>query len=362
MSDRSTIAMLEMFRDSAPAPMFLTQMTSMPPGNIHSQEKVSVDIVREDGDIAVVRTNPLDSANVNTDAKYVSKDYTPTVIKESIPITVYNSTGRQPGANPFEDAETAFKITQVALGHVNRLVNKAARTVELMTAQVFQTASITLTDADSNTRYSVDFEGKDTHFAHTTDTWELDGTDGDPLGDLANMIMLVREDGRVNPNRLIFGSEALVRFLANPVVQKQFEKQAFNTAALNPGREVDGGYYIGQIFISGQPLEIWLYNQTYKDPATGTATPYLGINNVIITSTNTRIDATYGNIPRIAPPDPRAAAIFPPNLSAPRSRLAVWVNPWITPNNESVMFDIGTRPLVIPTQIDGFACLTVVQA
>ena len=44
-------------------------------------------------------------------------------------------------------------------------------------------------------------------------------------------------------------------------------------------------------------------------------------------------------------------------VSVPGQMADVQLNAWITPDDETMMVQAGTRPLLIPTAIDTFGCL-----
>jgi len=230
-----------------------------------------------------------------------------------------------------------------------------------MCSQILQTGTVTLVDENGTSLYTLDFAAKATHMATVGTSWATDGSTGAPLADLEALARIVRRDGKKNPNRLIFGGSAYARFLANAKVQKQLVEN-FNSpqiGQLAPQSRGEGATFQGFIMIGNYRFEMWTYDGWFKHPQTGTLTPYVSDENVIMMASAGRLDLSYGSIPSIVRPEARVLPFLPPRMSSPQLGLDLTPNAWVTPDGESLMVSAGTRPLPIPTAIDTFARLDV---
>lgn len=357
MSDNSTTLMLERFRLEAGVPGYFASMFRTGPRNIHTTEKVEIDVVREDEDIAVPVPNIASGYRANERDKFVNKGYTPPILKESFGITMFDTMKRQPGANPFDNPDFARAAGEQSFDGVRLLTNKVRRTVELMASQVMQTGAITLVDDAGLTVFSLDFGLRSSHKITTT-TWAADGSTGTPLADVSSAAQVIRKDGKRRANKLTFGNGAMQRFLANAKVQAALDKFKMNLGALSPGLRNEDSTFYGYIWIDNYQYELWLLDSYYKHPQTGTLTPFMNDNKVVISCSGARMDLSWGLIPRIVPSDARAAQFMPSRLTALDAGMDLQLYSYIPADGESVVMNLGARPCTLPTEIDSYACLT----
>jgi len=362
MSDDSTNRMISMYMDEASAPMFLSGMFRSPPENFHDTERVELDVIREDPDIAVVVQDLTAGARDNEATRYTNKSFVPPIFKEKGAITSYHQIKRQPGENPFANPDYGANALGEAFRVFRKLERKIRRSVELMAAQVLQTGVLTLSDAGGNTLYTLDFKPKSANHATVSTDWAVDGSSGDPLTDLEAQVRVIRQNGKKSPKRMVFGTSAWQRFRANSDVQAMFRTDAFkgSMGELAPDARGEGASFMGYVILGSYRMEMWLYEAEYKNPNGGALTPYVAADKVIIVGDG-RLDLTYGGIPRLLPPDPQAMPFLPTRMSDSERGLDLTTNAWITENRENLIVQAGTRPLTIPTAIDTIGSLDVVQ-
>jgi hypothetical protein len=339
--------------------MFLSGFFQSPPRNFHNTEKVELDIIREDEDVAIVIQDLTAGARMNESTKYTNKAFTPPIFKEMGAVHAFDQIQRQPGQDPFQDPNFALNAANEAFRIFRRLEKKIRRAIELMASQVLQTGALTLFNETGVTLYTLDFIPKATHMVTVGVTWAPDGSSGNPLADLEALATVVRRDGKRQPRQLVFGTSAFQRFLANAQVQLRLDKTIMNIAALAPETRGQGATFQGFVWIGHYRFEMWTYDGYFKHPQTGVLTPYVDVDNVIMLSEGGRLDLSFGAIPRIVGPEARALPFLPPRMSSAEQGLDLTVNAWITPDGEHLMVSAGTRPLTIPTAIDTFARLNV---
>lgn len=360
MSDASTRRMIERYVQGSEAPLFLSGHFQSPARNFHDSEKVEIDVIRDDEEVAIVLKDAATGARMNESSLYTNKAFTPPVFKEAGVINAYKQMSRQAGRNPFEDPNAGLQALNESFDIFYKCERKIRRAVELMSSQVLQTAVITLIDEDGNALYSLDFQGKSTHFPTVAVTWGTAGTTGDPLGELAALAQVVRRDGKKKPSRLVFGTSALQRFLANADVKARLDNRNMQLGMVAPEVRGEGATFQGHVWIGHYRFEMWSYDGFYKDPQSGELVPYVADNNVIMMSEGARLDLSFGTIPRMTSPQERAMPFLPPRISNGPRGIDLTTNAWFTPDGENLIVQAGTRPLPIPTAIDTYGCLTVV--
>lgn len=356
MSDNSTIQMIDMYLEESSAPMFLSGFFRSPPQNFHTTEFIEIDIQRDTEQVAVVIKDLSLPPNHNENTLYTNKRLTPPIYDEEGAVTAFDMIQRQPGQNPFQNPVYAANAVRQSFTIFRKLEGKIRRAIELQASQVLQTGQLSLIDKNGTVVYTIDFGPKGTHFVTPT-AWAANGATGDPLGDLESLATVIRRDGKVEPNQLIFGLGAYKRFLANSAVKDRLLqiRGALITAA--PAVRGMGATYQGSVWIGHYSFEMWTYDGFYQHPQTGAFTPFVSDNKVIMKGPG-RLDLTYGAIPLIVPPDQRALPFLPPRISSEGRGLDLTTNAWVTPDGKRVMVSAGTRPLTIPTAIDTFGCIT----
>ena len=364
MSDASNSHFIDMYVEQAEAPRFLSGFFQSPARNFHTTEKVEIDIIRDDEQIAIVVTDLSTGGRMNEDSVYSNKAFTPPILQEMGVISAYKTMARQAGMNPYDDPNYGQVARDQAFRIGRKLEPKIRRTIELMAAQTLSLGVVTLTDTAGTALYSLDFQAKASHMATCGSTagygavWVAGGATGTPLEDLALMARTIRQDGRKVPKDLIFGRTAWAYFKSYTAVKEQLQTN-FNSPGtgqyVTPVRRgSDGATYLGWITIDLYRFDMWGYDGCYRDPVTPYAlVPYVDPTHVLMLSDG-RLDLSYGAIPRIVESDPRAMPFLPGRISSSAQGLDLTTNAWFTPDGQNLMVSFGTRPLTIPTAIDTF--------
>lgn len=363
MSDASTRHFIEMYMDEASAPMLLSGFFQSPPRNFHTSEKVEIDIVRDDEEVAIAIQDLTVGARENESTLYVNKAFEPPIFDESGTISAYNLAKRHAGQNPYDDPDYAKNALEEAFAIFRKLERKIRRSVELMCAQVLQTGKVTCRDKAGNALFNLDFQARPAHFPTAGNAWG--GGSASIISDIGNLADLVRTNGRKAPNKLIFGSRAWQDFISDAAILKLLESRRADFGLITPGGGAmgaptvrgEGGTYNGYIWLGQYKYELWTYGATYRDPVTGNHVPYVHQDSVIVLSDQTRLDLTFGAIPFVRKPDQEALAFLPPRLNDSDRGLDLTTNVWFTPDNRHLKVSAGTRPLPIPTAVDAFGCL-----
>jgi hypothetical protein len=357
MSDKSTIAMIEMYLEESSAPMFLSGFFRSPPQNFHTTEEIEIDIQRDTEQVAIAINDLSLPPNHNENSLYTNKRLKPPIYDEEGAVTAYEMIQRQAGQNPFQNPDYGANAVKQSFAIFRKLEAKIRRAIELQASQIFQTGQLSLINKAGTVVYTIDFSPKATHFVTPT-AWAADGSTGDPLADLASLSNVLRRDGKREPLRAIFGAGAFTRFLANTKVNGRLLQTRGQLIEAAPQVRGQGATFQGWVWVGHYRIELWTYDGFYQHPQTGAFTTFVADNKVILNGDG-RLDLTYGAIPMITPPDQRALPFLPPRISSEGRGLDLTTNAWVTPDGKRVMVSAGTRPLTIPTAIDTFGCLTV---
>jgi hypothetical protein len=354
MVDKTTSVFLETYSDFAAAPTFLTSLARTRRFN---SEKVTIDIERDDDDVAIVIESLQDSGRNNVSTLYQNNEYLPPIYKEVAPLNSFTLLDRRAGQNPHSDPNYAANLALDAAKVLGKMDRKIRRAFELQASQVLQSGVVDLQDSAGVTRYTIDYNAKVAHFPTVGTSW-VDTANADCLLDIENLAHVVNQNGRGIPNRLIFGRTAWQNFVRNSKVQAILDNRRIMLGGVNMPTAVGGAVFMGDIAAGPYRFELWTYPAFYKNPNGGAITRYVEDDKVIMLSDNTRLDAAYGALPYVAGPEQRALQFLPARRTADGSDMT-W-NSWIEPDNTALNVSAGTRPLFIPVAIDTFGALDTI--
>lgn len=357
MSDKSTIRMIRTYKDTAPAVMLFTSLFQAPRVNFHDSEFVEYDIERSGEEIAIVIQDLSAGYRANANDLYTNKRIKPPIFKEKGTLNAFDLLSREAGDNPFQNTGFQVKAAVRTMKLFKKMEKKIRRSIELQASQILQTGTVTLTDSAGTALFTVDYKPKATHFPTAGTAW---GAGGDnPLADLEALAEVIRNDGLSDSNELYFGDDAYEAFISDPIVVARLNNRRLNIGSIGPLRTSgnNGRNFRGKIDIGNYQFDMFTYGNRYTDPQTLLKTKYLDPAKVIMMSDDTRLDATFGGIPRFAQPESRALRYLPNRVSDRNSRLDLFTNAWLSDDGENLTVGLGARPLLIPTAIDTYGCI-----
>ena len=338
---------------------FLSRRFTVKPGGIYNGDKVAIDIVRL-GEAVAVAIRKCTGPHMNDITEFTTKEFTPPAYGEAFPLDVCDLLTRMAGVDPYSAAYTGYSGQMVAKMAQGFMVidAKIQRAVEFQAAQILQTGKLNLTDEDGATTYELDFKPKASHFPTAGTAWSTHAS-STPIDDLRILGDTIRSDGKVSPNRITFGDKAFSDFMSSAQVKEHLDTRRIEFGLVDPTMSDSGAVHQGKIWIGSYSYDMWTYPEEYEDPETGDQVKYIGDDKVIMDSTNTRYDMTCARVPLPLGPDPRVAGLLPGRLSSRPAQLDVTPNVYTTANGKRIMGELESRPLLVPVQIDGFACITV---
>ena len=359
MSGKTTKRMINAYYQEAAPTAFFSGMFSAPPVNFHSSEEVEIDIVRSEEDVSIAIQDMSTGYRMNSEDIYTNKGFKPPIHKEAIPINSFDLIKRMPGQNPFESPDFRTNVIMRMFNGMRKVERKIRRAIELQASQVLQTGSASLTDENGAVVYTIDYAPKASHFFTAGTAWDQAGAD--PIGDIETLCNLIRTDGLATADEIDMGSDAYEAFIKNEDVQKRLDLRRADLGSITPmQRRGNGGIYRGTVEIGNYKLDIFTYDGHYKNPQTKVTQPYLAKSNVVVRTSDARMDATFGAIPNIGRLLGGGRSLIPEmpgRLSSTGSRMDLHTNIWMSPDGENLFGGVGARPLMIPTAIDTFGCI-----
>ena len=362
MSEKSIKAWVSMYSEAVSAPQFLASHFRSPPENFYMGAEVEIDVERDGVQVAIALTDITAPANQNERSQYVNKSYAPPVYKESTTLSSNDLDKRDPGEDPFSGqqlmtearlrAKTLNRITKATVG----LSSKLRRGIELQASQIFQTGALLLPDAAGRPRFEMSFGAKSSHFPVVANDWN--GVGSTKLSDLEGLAKVIRRDGKIRPNKLVFGDFAWQDFLADAEVQARLDNRRIDVGMVKPVRDSEDAVFQGKITLSNYEFEMWTYDGFYEDPQTKLMLPFVNDDSVIMLSDKARYDLTFGGIPRFPGIDSsRALQYVPQRLKLTDRGADIIVHVYPSEDETYLTVWVGCRPLAIPTAIDTFGCL-----
>ena len=362
MSDTTTKRMISVYNQMAAPTLFLSGMFQSPAENFHSSEEVEIDIIRSDEEVSIVVQDLSTGYRMNSDDLYTNKGFKPPINKEAIAINSFDLLKRVAGSNPFENPDFRMNIIARMFTGMVKVERKIRRSMELQASQILQTGILTLIDSNGVALYTLDFKPKATHFPTVGTVWS-DATNAVPIDDIKALAEVIRNDGLGDADELLMGTDAFTEFVRSDQVQLHLNGRRIDQGAIIPTtRRGDGGNFRGTIDIGNYTFSIWTYGGRYNHPQTGVKTQFIDPGKVIVRDSNGRLDATFGAIPNIGREMGVQATNLLPELPGRISNagrnMDLFTNAWLSPDGEQLFGGVGVRPLLIPTAIDTFGCLT----
>ena len=356
-----TTNLIDVYNQAVATPMrFFSGFFQSPRKNFYTSQEVQLDIVRSEQDISVAVQDLSVGYRLNSANIYTTKSFKPPAHKEAVAVEAFDLMNRMPGQHSFQNPDFRANLISIIFETVAKIEAKIRRSIELQSAQVLQTGVATLINELGQAVHTVDYKPKASHFPTAGIAWSSGSST--KIADLHALIKVVNNDGLSKVDQLIFGSDAIESFLSDPAVQARFDNRRIDLGTMSRMQPLgQGGEYRGTVEIGTSKLDVYTYSGTYKHPQTGVITEYMAPNKVIVRSSTGRLDATFGAIPNIGQLLGAGAPILPElpgRMSNASGGMDLFTNAWLSDNGDTLWAGVGARPLMIPTAIDTFGCLT----
>ena len=364
MSGNNTVRMISAYNQMAAPTLFLAGFFQSPAINFHTSEEVEIDIVRSDEDIAIVVQDLSTGHRMNSTDLFTNKKFKPPIFKEAVPINSFDLIKREPGKNPFEAPNFRANVVARMFQGMTKIESKIRRSLELQASQILQTGVVTLSDETGTALYTLDYSPKTSHFPTAAISWDAAGAT--IVADISALCEVNRDDGLSDSDQVLMGIDAFEAAMANTDFLNRFDQRRVDLGTISPMQpRGQGGMFRGTIDIGNYKLDVWTYGGRYKDPQTGNKISFLNPNKVIVRDSMARMDATFGAIPNIGEllginAASRLIPELPSRISNVGNGMDLSTTAWISPDGEQLFGAAGSRPLLIPTAIDTYSCLTAV--
>lgn len=355
MTDNSTTRMLNAYFKDARPTLFLAGMFRSPAENFYNSESVQLDIVRS-GESVAVNVYDLSSGPRRTEAtEFTNKEFIPPIYNEGSSINAFDLQKRQPGATNFEDPVFQANATSQAFRQVRLVEDRIRRAYEWQASQVLQSGVVNLIDENGLTGFAIDYSPKAANFPTVGTAWS--NAAADPLLDMESLAIQIRIAGLVSVTDAIMGDGAFNNFIRNDIVKEQLDNRRFNIGEITPVSRGEGATFQGTVWIGAYNVNIWTYSGRYEDPQTKVSTSFMETDKVIMMTAGARLDATFGAIPSLVPPDSRVLPFIPARAASVAGGVDLHLNAYLSPNGKQLTIETGSRPLFIPTDIDSFGAI-----
>ena len=355
MSNAVTKHMARTYIQEAPAPGVLSSKFRTAPENYYSSETIEFDIEREGEEVAPVLTDIKNGYTKFALDEYTNKEFKAPVMKEGFSINAFDMMKRQAGQISFTDPNFRANAMRQFMDHMRYGGKRQRRTMELMASQVLQTGTITLKDDQGDAAYIIDFKPKSTHFPTFGTAW-TDHENATPIANIKSLCDVINTDGQSKPKELWLGDGAYENMLQCEEFLNFTNTRHVKIIDVEPRDVSPGATYMGTLTATGYRLDMYTYRGEYKDVKATANARYLADESVLILAENVRLDATFGAIPQIVPPEARAMSFLSGRMPMASVGLDFTTNAWVSPDGEAINGTLGSRPLLIPTSIDRFGC------
>lgn len=324
----------------------------------HETREFSVDKVTGSRRMSVF-TSPLAKGQAVRAEGFSTQTIKPGYIKEVSTVNPGDTMHRMPGEEIFSDHSSPNERAARELGErLQNMDDAITRREEYMTATALTTGKVIIQEMDDSGNVvearEVDFGMNGDHLYEVDNLWN--GSSAAPYNDLMDACQLVAKNSGVFPNAAIVGSEAATQLIQDSTVQSYLDLQYANLAELRMELErANGATRLGLLRGPGMTLELWSYHEWYKDPSNGTVTEMMPSKKVMLGNTQARVENHYRVIE-----DFRIAEEMP-DFGVNTMRLRRFAKSWQTENPSARHILLQSGPIVVPVEIDAFACLTVLD-
>lgn len=268
---------------------------------------------------------------------YSARRYTPPLIAGSRVINLHTLESKLPGETPYNSGvEIEERAAELAAQDLEELQAAIQRREEIMCAELKQTGKITIDGDAVNGVIEYGFENIEKAGSASLDKW----TSGyDVLGKLQEVNKKLLMQG-TNPDMIILGVKAADALLSNTKISKLLDNRRMNFGEITPDKLADGVQYLGKLAAPGLFVDLYCYNDFYRDSKTGEMKSYIDESTVILQSSTEKDFMLYGAVAYI---DKNGDDILSSNEYVPY--VVVQQNP---PQRQLV---VASRPLPMPADI-----------
>ncbi|ARD49630.1 phage capsid protein [Sporosarcina sp. P33] len=243
-------------------------------------------------------------------------------------------------------AQRQLELTAQDLTELN---DSISRREEWMAAQALFEGQVTLRGrvSDTNDRYveqQVDYGFTNKVVLSGTSMWA--GADSDIVGNIRSWRQRVIKSSGVAPDTLILGEDAVTAFLNDKNLQSLLDKRRINMMEIEPRLVNDAITFLGRL--PGLGVDVYAYDEWYLDDD-GTEKPYVPANAAVLAKSGSGAFA-YGAITQMD--EDTKNFVTTEGRAVPKR--------WNDVDNDIKMLRLTSRPVPMPTDVDGWLVAQVV--
>lgn len=287
------------------------------------------------------------------DQGFVTKSFTPPLLNPKTYTDAEKLLHRLLGENIYQTSSPEERAAALAGKNLGKLDDMIRRREEWMCAQAALYGSVQVTGQGVNTL--IDFgrnAGNTIALLAAADRWTA--ATADILGNFRTWSRTIVQRTGLAPDVGIVGRLAADALLANTTLAAQLDTMRINLGQIDPEyRQELGATYLGTL--KGTGIDLWTYDEWYIDPENPGAgeQEMMPAKCVMLGSTRAQTEMAYGAVPVAMGQDGSASITIVPGERVPES--------WIEKEPAGRIIKVSARPLAIPTQVNAFLRVQVVE-
>lgn len=270
-----------------------------------------------------------------------SSGFVPPYISLEMPTEAEEQFKRSIG-QPVYSGESALQVAANQLAEdMADLDNQIVRTEEIQASQALFDDDVEIHDIDGKeVEANIQYGRKASHAFSAAPLWNAAGSD--PLQDIRTGKRLIVQDAGVVGTDIVMGADALDAFLANQEVKDALNLRRANLAEFET-RAIELGVMFYGMIEGG--TRIWSYDEWYFDEILGDEREMVPKDKVLIASSEADMRRLYGAVKN------------PDGMLVKAMRMP---DTWVEKRTKDRIIQIQSAPLVVPTQVNSTAVITVV--
>lgn len=269
---------------------------------------VDIDIIRGNEKIAALIprgtvSRPLGSLQSNTqDGKFSTFSRKYPLSEEEGDIDSNMILQRKAGEQPFARSTRVERMRVHGFNIITEHVRRIIRMCEVLAAQSVLTGVQDAIIGTSNADLQYDFHRNAANIITVGTAWS--NVAAPIFGDLDNAAGKVRQNGKIPADMVVFGSTAMAGFRKNTQVLAEADNSGYQVVQVSDmgpvpprfNRFIAGGFVPQGNITTPEGHKLWLFTYTdggYENSA-GTFVNFIGVDQVLITSSEARCDRYFG--------------------------------------------------------------------
>ena len=346
ISMEQTRTMIEAVKEIPPLPSFFKRTFFSGGNKTFITEDVDFDYKKGTRRLAPFVSPVVGGIPMERDG-FETKTFTAPKISPERVITTENLKKRTMGEDVYSAKTPAQRALELQAEDYNFLDESISLTEEWMCRELLIKGAILAkgyANSGNYVEYNIDYNFTNRETLTGSDVWT--NTAADPIAQMVAWRRDIIADSGISPNVVLMRSETAMTLLKHPKFKESFDILRYNLGIIEPEIKEPLVTYYGRIPLIG--ADLYSYDATFKDPASGEETPFIPNNTVIFASTVTKGSMYYGAITIMD----NAGAYH--TIALPRVPVLLF-------DQDSAVrtLRVSSRPIPMPVNVDGWAVKVV---